>query len=171
MLTFAVNSPNNCDWMVNITEKCKCLDVIWIFIFILGTRRSSLDLSLTIMTNAYQRLTMLANALQIRNERCARRDWAYQQFQTNEAIASECYECLRILTNRLTNVNNALRNVTNVLPSLPMSCLFLLLFPNNGLRGRDCYKYRGESRSGHLFDLTNSNTTFVRKGTREGYKR
>ena len=45
------------------------------------------------MMNAYQRLTMLANALQIGNERCACRDWAYLQFQTNEAIANECYEC------------------------------------------------------------------------------
>ena len=72
-LNFAVNSPKNCDWIVNI--------------FISVTPRSSsvLDLSLPIsyeyITNAYQRLPMLANALRIANERCQRLRTLYQRYQ------------------------------------------------------------------------------------------
>ena len=73
-LNFAVNSPKNCDWIVSI--------------FISVTPRSSLDLSLPIsheyITNAYQSLPMLVNALWIANDCCQCCKWANARF-TNVA--------------------------------------------------------------------------------------
>ena len=72
-LNFAVNSPKNCDWIVNI--------------FISVTPRSSsvlylsLPISYEYITNAYQRLPMLANALRIANERCQCLRTLYQRYQ------------------------------------------------------------------------------------------
>ena len=72
-LNFAVNSPKNCDWIVNI------------FISVTPRLSSVLDLSLPIsyeyITNAYQRLPMLANALRIANERCQCLRTLYQRYQ------------------------------------------------------------------------------------------
>ena len=40
-------------------------------------------------------------------------------------LPSECYECLRMLTNLLANVTNVPMNDANVLPMLPLPCNFL----------------------------------------------
>ena len=37
-------------------------------------------------------------------------------------LPCESYECLRMLTNGLANVTNALMNDANVLPTFPLSC-------------------------------------------------
>ena len=56
-----------------------------IFISVTPRLSSVLDLSLPIsyeyITNAYQRLPMLANALRIANERCQRLRTLYQRYQ------------------------------------------------------------------------------------------
>ena len=40
-------------------------------------------------------------------------------------LPSECYECLRMLTDGLANVTNVLMNDANVLSTLPLFCHFL----------------------------------------------